>query len=95
MSKSLDDIKKAGFHISTVEEYEADKKAKEAANEKKKDAELEKTLRQQRDMDARTKAASEKYEADKKSGKMKWYKKGGSVRGHGIESKGKTKGKMR
>jgi hypothetical protein len=79
MSKSLDDIKKAGFHISTVEEAEAEKKAKEEADEKKKDAELEKTLRQQRDMDTRTNAAYDAYKKRRQSGQMKNYAKGGKI----------------
>ena len=77
---SLDDIKKAGFHISTPAEVDAQKKAAEDAAARKAEADLERTLQRQRDMDARTNAASKAYEKRRQSGEMKWYKRGGKVK---------------
>jgi hypothetical protein len=70
---TMDAIKKAGFHISTPVEVDAQKKAAE-------DAALQRTLQRQKEMDAKMNKAAADYETRKKSGEMKWYKRGGKVK---------------
>lgn len=86
---SMEEIKEAGFHISTPEEVEKEKKAKE-------DADLEKTLRGQKDMDAKMNKAAADYKKRKQSGEEdKWFKKGGSVKKNWIAGAIKKPGALR
>ena len=59
------------------------------------DAEIERAIRKQKDIDVRTNAAYENYERRRKSGEMSEYKKGGAVKKNWIKSAIKKPGALR